>query len=83
MKSKNNNESKSEFSYKETLNLLKTEFSMRANSVMREPEIQKFWSTNNIDLRFGSNNTGKTFLVGSNGRLTLNKSGYSDLPYIF
>ena len=46
MKSKNNNESKSEFSYKETLNLLKTEFSMRANSVMREPEIQKFWADN-------------------------------------
>ena len=30
-------------SYKETLNLLKTNFSMRANSIVREPELQKFW----------------------------------------
>ena len=38
-----NKEDKSHFSYKETLNLLKTDFSMRANSVVREPEIQNFW----------------------------------------
>jgi len=49
MKSQNKKERKSEFSYKETLNLLKTEFSMRANSVVREPEIQDFWANNNID----------------------------------
>ena len=42
MKSQNKKERKSEFSYKDTLNLLKTEFSMRANSVVREPEIQDF-----------------------------------------
>ena len=35
MKSQNNKEKKSDFSYKETLNLLKTEFSMRAKSVVR------------------------------------------------
>ena len=29
------------------------------------------------------NNEGKTFLIGSNGKLTLNKSDYSELPYIF
>ncbi len=40
MKSQNSKEQKSDFSYKETLNLLKTDFSMRANSVVREPEIQ-------------------------------------------
>ena len=40
MKSQNSKEQKSDFSYKETLNLLKTDFSMRANSVEREPEIQ-------------------------------------------
>ena len=45
MKSQNSKETKSEFSYKETLNLLKTDFSMRANSALREPEIQNFWST--------------------------------------
>ena len=50
MKSKHNKEKKSGFSYKETLNLLKTDFSMRANSVIREPEIHKFWSKNKIDL---------------------------------
>ena len=44
------------FSYKDTLNLLKTEFSMRANSPVREPQIQEFWSQNNIDLELGSSN---------------------------
>ena len=47
MKSQNSKEQKSDFSYKETLNLLKTDFSMRANSVLREPEIQNFWASNN------------------------------------
>ena len=35
MKSQNSKEQKSDFSYKETLNLLKTDFSMRANSVVK------------------------------------------------
>tara|TARA_B100000945_G_scaffold297_1_gene271 strand:+ start:295 stop:3192 length:2898 start_codon:yes stop_codon:yes gene_type:complete len=63
MKSQNNKEKKSNFSYKETLNLLKTDFSMRANSVIREPEIQEFWSKNNIDLKLGSSNSGKNFTL--------------------
>ena len=63
MKSQNNKENKSEFSYKETLNLLKTDFSMRANSVEREPDIQNFWSKNNIDLKLGSTNLGKIFTL--------------------
>ena len=46
MKSQNSKEQKSEFSYKETLNLLKTDFSMLSNSVLREPEIQNFWAKN-------------------------------------
>ncbi len=29
------------------------------------------------------NNKGKTFLIGSNGKLTLNESDYNELPYIF
>ena len=62
MKSQNNKEKKSDFSYKETLNLLKTDFSMRANSVVREPEIQNFWKTNNIDFELGSNNSEKHLL---------------------
>ena len=63
MTSQNSKEQKSDFSYKETLNLLKTDFSMRANSVFREPEIQKFWSENNIDLELGSSNLGKNFTL--------------------
>ena len=63
MKSQNSKEKKSDFSYKETLNLLKTDFSMRANSVVREPEIQDFWANNNIDFELGSNNSGKTFTL--------------------
>jgi len=63
MKSQNKKERKSEFSYKETLNLLKTEFSMRANSVVREPEIQNFWANNNIDFKLGSSNSGEIFTL--------------------
>ena len=48
MKPQNKQEKKPDFSYKETLNLLKTDFSMRANSVLREPEIQDFWAKNNF-----------------------------------
>ena len=59
MKSQNSKEQKSNFSYKETLNLLKTDFSMRANSVSREPEIQNFWATNNIDFELGSKTQAK------------------------
>ena len=63
MSSQNNKEQKKDFSYKETLNLLKTDFSMRANSVSKEPEIQNFWADNNIDFDLGSNNKGKTFTL--------------------
>ena len=63
MKSQNSKEQKSDFSYKETLNLLKTDFSMRANSVVREPEIQNFWANNNIDLKLGSSNSGEIFTL--------------------
>ena len=63
MKSQNSKEQKSDFSYKETLNLLKTDFSMRANSVVREPEIQNFWANNNIDFQLGSSNSGEIFTL--------------------
>lgn len=42
----NNDTAKKE--YKDTLNLPQTTLAMRANAVMREPEIQKFWEENNI-----------------------------------
>ena len=63
MKQQNNKDKKSNFSYKETLNLLKTDFSMRANSVIREPEIQEFWFNNKINLELGSSNLGKNFTL--------------------
>jgi len=61
MKSQNSKEQNSDFSYKETLNLLKTDFSMRANSVMREPEIQNFWAYYYIVFLLGSSNSGEIF----------------------
>ncbi len=63
METQNNSKKNSAFSYKDTLNLLKTDFSMRANSAIREPEIQEIWSKNNIDLELGSNNKGKNFTL--------------------
>jgi len=59
MKSQNSKEQKSDFSYKDTLNLLKTDFSMSANTVVTEPEIQNFWAKNNIDFELGSKNQEK------------------------
>ena len=50
-------------SYKETLNLLKTNFSMRANSIVREPELQKFWEKEGIDFSLGLENKGKIFTL--------------------
>ena len=50
-------------SYKETLNLLKTNFSMRANSIVREPELQKFWEMEGIDFSLGLENKGKIFTL--------------------
>ncbi len=57
------NNDQEKFSYKDTLNLLKTDFSMRANSTIKEPQIQKFWELNEIDIKLGSNNTGDIFTL--------------------
>ena len=61
--SKNKNHNQEKFSYKDSLNLLKTDFSMRANAVKREPEIQKFWSENKIDMNLGLTNKGNIFTL--------------------
>ena len=50
-------------SYKETLNLLKTSFGMRANSIQREPELQRFWNEKKIDFQLGLNNQGPIFTL--------------------
>ena len=36
---------------------------MRANSVVREPEIQNFWANNDIDFQLGSSNSGEIFTL--------------------
>jgi isoleucyl-tRNA synthetase len=50
-------------SYKDTVNLPKTKFDMRANAVKREPEIQKFWEENKIYERLSENNPGDLFIL--------------------
>ncbi len=50
-------------SYKETLNLLQTNFGMRANATLREPELQAFWTEKKIDFDLGLNNAGETFTL--------------------
>jgi len=50
-------------SYKDTLNLLQTEFGMRANATLREPELQAFWKEKKIDFDLGLNNSGETFTL--------------------
>jgi isoleucyl-tRNA synthetase len=49
--------------YKDTLNLLQTEFNMRANAVVREPEIQRFWQENQIYERLAQENPGEPFIL--------------------
>ncbi|MGB3206276.1 MAG: class I tRNA ligase family protein, partial [Crinalium sp.] len=50
-------------SYKNTVNLPKTQFDMRANAVKREPEIQKFWAEEQIYERLSQNNPGELFVL--------------------
>ena len=50
-------------SYKDTVNLPETEFSMRANAVKREPELQQFWQENQIYQGLGQDNPGSTFVL--------------------
>ncbi|MBD2502114.1 isoleucine--tRNA ligase [Anabaena azotica] len=50
-------------SYKDTVNLPKTNFDMRANAIKREPEIQKFWADNKIFERLSQNNPGELFIL--------------------
>ncbi|WP_427160675.1 isoleucine--tRNA ligase [Aliinostoc sp. HNIBRCY26] len=50
-------------SYKDTVNLPKTSFDMRANAIKREPEIQKFWEENQIFESLSQNNPGELFIL--------------------
>jgi isoleucyl-tRNA synthetase len=49
--------------YKDTVNLPKTGFDMRANAVKREPELQKFWAEQEIYQRLSQSNPGDLFVL--------------------
>ena len=53
----------SDKSYKETVNLPKTPFSMRANAKTREPEIQQFWSESQVYETLAESNPGEPFVL--------------------
>ncbi|MGB3511381.1 MAG: isoleucine--tRNA ligase, partial [Microcoleaceae cyanobacterium] len=50
-------------SYKDTVNLPQTNFNMRANSVTREPELQKFWAEQQIYEHLSQTNPGEPFIL--------------------
>lgn len=50
-------------SYKDTVNLPQTKFDMRANAVKREPELQKFWTENQIYEQLSQENPGEVFVL--------------------
>ncbi|MBD2000918.1 isoleucine--tRNA ligase [Leptolyngbya sp. FACHB-541] len=50
-------------SYKDTVNLPKTQFDMRANAVKREPELQKFWADHQIYEKLSQTNSGEPFIL--------------------
>ncbi|TVQ17769.1 MAG: isoleucine--tRNA ligase [Leptolyngbya sp. DLM2.Bin15] len=50
-------------SYKDTVNLPKTEFSMRANATQREPELQQFWADHNTYRTLAEQNPGEPFTL--------------------
>ncbi|XP_042474785.1 isoleucine--tRNA ligase, chloroplastic/mitochondrial-like isoform X1 [Zingiber officinale] len=54
---------KEEGKYKHTVDLPKTTFGMRANAVVREPEIQKLWEENQVFKRVSDRNTGRSFVL--------------------
>jgi hypothetical protein len=49
--------------YKHTVDLPKTSFSLRANSVTREPELQKLWEENQVLKRVSERNTGVSIFL--------------------
>jgi isoleucyl-tRNA synthetase len=50
-------------SYKETVLLPQTEFSMRANAVQREPELQAYWHEKGLYEKLANENPGKPFIL--------------------
>ncbi|MBF2056436.1 MAG: isoleucine--tRNA ligase [Cyanobacterium sp. T60_A2020_053] len=50
-------------SYKDTVNLPKTGFDMRANAVKKEPELQEFWAIEQVYEKLGQNNPKDLFIL--------------------
>ena len=50
-------------SYKETVLLPKTDFSMRANAVKREPELQAYWREKKLYEKLSTENPGEPFIL--------------------
>ncbi|MEL7352482.1 MAG: isoleucine--tRNA ligase [Cyanobacteria bacterium J06560_5] len=50
-------------SYKETVLLPKTDFSMRANAVKREPELQAYWREKKLYEKLAEENSGEPFIL--------------------
>lgn len=50
-------------SYKDTVLLPKTDFSMRANAIKREPELQAFWDDSKIYETLSQENSGDVFVL--------------------
>ena len=50
-------------SYKDTVNLPKTSFNMRANAVQREPELQQYWAEEKIYGKLADNNPKDLFVL--------------------
>jgi isoleucyl-tRNA synthetase len=50
-------------SYKDSVNLPKTDFNMRANAVQREPELQNFWAEHQIYQTLAETNPGEPFVL--------------------
>lgn len=56
-------EKKEEGRYKHTVDLPKTSFGMRANALVREPEIHKLWDDHQVFLRVADKNDGVSIIA--------------------
>jgi isoleucyl-tRNA synthetase len=57
------NRSEAAKSYKDTVLLPQTDFSMRANAVQREPELQTYWREQEIYQKLSASNPGEPFIL--------------------
>ncbi|MGB3295631.1 MAG: isoleucine--tRNA ligase [Phormidesmis sp.] len=61
--SESNSASETTKSYKETVLLPQTDFSMRANAVKREPELQAYWQEKGLYEKLATENPGAPFIL--------------------